>query len=425
MARADDRPNGLRALLTRTQQFVLASAIIGAVTGFAVAGFERLTVNVVFDDAVSKLPVGLLAFAPLAGLAIATLWLRRPGRGLSPATADEYLDAFHTARPLTMRDLAHRTVAAVATLGSGCAMGLEGPSIYIGAALGSAGQRRFARWLRGADSRLLLVAGAAAGIAAIFKAPATGAVFALEVPYQDDLARHMLLPAMVSAASGYLALVAVNGTDPLFPIHGTPPLSAIDLAGAAALGVAAGIGARAFAWLLRAAKHVSERGSTLVRVGAAGVCIAGLFAVGRGLTGENLVLTPGYDVVTWALDPKRSIAILASILLLRCLATGAAVAGGGVGGLFVPLVVAGALLGRIFGDVIGHDTSLFLVIGIAAFLGAGYRVPLAAIMFVAETTGRPGFIVPGLIAAVVAELAMGGASVTTHQVASAPGMPSG
>jgi CIC family chloride channel protein len=147
-----------------------------------------------------------------------------------------------------------------------------------------------------------------------------------------------------------------------------------------------------------------------------------MFAIGRGLTGQSLVLTPGYGVVQWALDPKRSLALLAAVFVLRCLATSATVAGGGVGGLFVPLVVSGALLGRMFGDVIGHDTSLFLVIGIAAFLGAGYRVPLAAVMFVAETTGRPGFVVPGLIAAVVAELVMGRASVTTHQQASESGV---
>jgi CIC family chloride channel protein len=135
------------------------------------------------------------------------------------------------------------------------------------------------------------------------------------------------------------------------------------------------------------------------------------------MTGQSLVLTPGYEVITWALDPKRSVALLIAILFLRCFATSASVAGGGVGGLFVPLVVAGALLGRAFAGVLDQlDNSLFLVVGIAAFLGAGYRVPLAAVMFVAETTGRPGFIVPGLIAAVVAELAMGTTSVTAYQM---------
>jgi len=408
-------------LFGRVHQFLLAAAIVGAVTGFAVAGFERLTVSLVFDRIVADLPLGVLAFLPGVGLAIAALWLWGPGRRLSPATADEYLDAFHQGRPLHLRELFHRLIAAVATLGSGCALGLEGLSIYIGSDLGSAGQRAFRRLFVDADRRLLLVAGAAAGIAAIFKAPATGAVFALEVPYQDDLARRMLLPALVASASGYLALVAVNGTTPLFPISGAPPLSYVDLAAAAVLGLASGLGARAFAWMLRVAKEVNTRVTPVLRVISAGVSIAVLFAVGRSVTGKNLVLTPGYGVVTWALDPKRSLAVLGAVLVLRCCATSAAVAGGGVGGLFVPLVVAGAILGQMFGVVVGHDNTLFLVVGIAAFLGAGYRVPLAAVMFVAETTGRPSFIVPGLIAAVVAELAVGRASVTTHQQASTPG----
>ena len=90
-----------------------------------------------------------------------------------------------------------------------------------------------------------MVAGAAAGVAAIFKAPATGAIFALEVPYQEDLARRMLLPALVASASGYLAFVSVNCITPLFAAHGSPSaLSFIDLAGAIGLGVAAGISAR-------------------------------------------------------------------------------------------------------------------------------------------------------------------------------------
>jgi CIC family chloride channel protein len=57
---------------------------------------------------------------------------------------------------------------------------------------------------------------------------------------------------------------------------------------------------------------------------------------------------------------------------------------------------------------------------VASFLGAGYRVPLAAVIFVAETTGRPGFVVPGLLAAVAAELVMGRSSVTSFQRAAAP-----
>ena len=80
---------------------------------------------------------------------------------------------------------------------------------------------------------------------------------------------------------------------------------------------------------------------------------------------------------------------------------------------------------KVAGGLVGDaNLTLFVVIGVAAFLGAGYRVPLAAVVFVAETTGRPGFIVPGLFAAVAAALVMGRASVTTYQRAStAPSAP--
>jgi CBS domain-containing protein len=74
------------------------------------------------------------------------------------------------------------------------------------------------------------------------------------------------------------------------------------------------------------------------------------------------------------------------------------------------------LTGRLLGGLFHTDQqSLCVVIGVAAFLGAGYRVPLAAVMFVAEATGRPGFVVPGLIAATVAQLMMGDATVCPYQ----------
>ena len=100
------------------------------------------------------------------------------------------------------------------------------------------------------------------------------------------------------------------------------------------------------------------------------------------------------------------------------------VGGGGTGGQSIPLVDAGALRGRTVGSLVnGFDNNLFVVVGVAAFLGAGDRVPLAAVVFVADTTGRPGFIVPGLLAAVVAELVMRRSSLTAYQVAAAPRRP--
>jgi CIC family chloride channel protein len=307
-------------------------------------------------------------------------------------------------------------IAGTATLASGAPMGLEGPSLYLGSSLGAMLQRRFPRFFAAENRRLLLVAGAGAGVAAIFKAPATGAVFALEVPYQNDFARRMLTPTLVAAATSYLAFVAIHGTAPLIAVTGSPPFSFTDIAAALALGVFAGIGARTFAAMLRAAKRISATMSAAIRIPIAGAALAGIFVLARTASGRNLTTGPGYDTIRWALDPARGLWIVGVILVLRCAATSVTVAGGGVGGLFIPLVVAGALTGRLVGGSIHSlDTSLFVVIGVAAFLGAGYRVPLAGITFVAEATGRPGFIVPGLLAAVVAELIMSGSSVTTYQ----------
>ncbi len=404
-----------RELARRSREVVLLAAVVGALTGFAVAAFDSAITRSL--EHLSRFPLWAIALGPTVGLSIAALALRWLGPKASPATADEYLHAFHDpAHLLKLRPFAARMIAAVATLGSGAPMGMEGPSLYLGATVGDTLQSRFPRLFSVRTHRVLLVAGAAGGVAAIFKAPATGAVFALEVPYQEDLARHMLGPALVAAASGYLAFVAIHGTEPLLAVTGSAPFSFKDITAALVLGLLAGIGARAFASMLRLAKHLNRRVSAWIRVPTAGLTLALLFVCSRGLSGENLTTGPGYDTIRWALDPSHHLWLVAAILVLRCVATSTTVAGGGVGGLFIPLVVAGALAGRVVGGAIDVlDTSLFTVIGAAAFLGAGYRVPLAAVMFVAEATGQPGFVVPGLLAAVVAELMMGRQSVTPYQ----------
>jgi CIC family chloride channel protein len=409
--------DALRALGRRWGEVVLCSAIAGAITGLGVSLFERIVVDWMYARLVDLSP-WVLAWMPLCGLVLAALALRFVGRTDSPATTDEYLQAFHDpmGHPMHARAFPGKMLAAIATLGFGGAMGLEGPSIYLGATVGDQVRRRVRRLTRIVDARMLLVAGAAGGVAAIFKAPATGAVFAIESPYQDDFARRTLLPSLVGAASSYVVFAAINGTEPLFPVHGTPPFSFTDLAGAGLLGVCAGVGARGFSALLLAAKDFADAVPTWWRVLAGGCALAALFGLTAELTGEPIGIGVGYHTLDWALDGHHAVWLLLFVLVERCLATGATVAGGGVGGLFIPLVVAGALLGRATVEALGdpHST-LFVVVGVAAFLGAGYRVPLAAVMFVAETTGRPGFVVPGVIAAVAAELVMGSVSVTRYQ----------
>jgi CIC family chloride channel protein len=114
-------------------------------------------------------------------------------------------------------------------------------------------------------------------------------------------------------------------------------------------------------------------------------------------------------------EPDHSLQLIVALFVIRLLATAVTVGGGGVGGLFVPLVVAGAITGGAVSSIVHDPADIFPLVGVAAFLGAGYRTPLAGVMFVAETTGRPGYIVPGLIASVAAQLVMGDASASPYQ----------
>lgn len=412
----DIRTAELRDLVKRSREVVLLAAVTGAITGLAVRFFEYVVVEVAFEQLLHG-PLWFAAIAPGLGLVASAILLRTIGRGASPATSDEYLRAFHDPEyPLRARAFVARIAASVTTLGSGGAMGLEGPSLYGGSAIGAAIQRRLPAAFRGADHRTLLVAGAAAGVAAIFKAPATGAIFALEVPFRDQMARRMLLPALVASASGYTVFVALSSVNPifLFPPDRASSFQYRDLAGAVLIGIGCALGARAFSRLIRMAKAFTLRPVVTRLVGASAMLTA-LFVLTRGLTGESLTLGSGYEVFLWLLE-EHAVWLLIAVFFIRCAATAATLAGGGVGGVFIPLVVGGALVGRAVGDLVNPlDPTLYVLLGVAAFLGAGYRVPLAAVMFVAETTGQPGFIVPALFAAVAAELVMGEQSITTFQ----------
>src|SRR5918994_873214 len=229
--------------------------------------------------------------------------------------------------------------------------------------------------------------------------------------------RRNVLPAMVASAASYVTFAAIDGTDPTLPVAGNPPFDWRDLGGAVAVGLLCGLGARLFS----AAVHwFRDRRVTDIPMGlrivAAGAALALLAYLSNAVADEPLSLGLGYDVIEWASDPGHAQWLVLTLLVLRVGAVLATLGGGGAGGLVVPLVVMGALTGRFASGAFGMaDSDLLLVVGMASFLGAGYRTPLAAVMFVAETTGRPGFVVPALLATAASQLMVGDSSVSEHQ----------
>ena len=204
----------LGSFARRSREVIGLAALVGGVAGVAVAGIE-FAIDSSLDE-VSTWPLWAAALLPAVGLAVAHLVVR--ATHIDRETTDAYIRTYHEGTEvLPSRPLPWKLLAAFSTLATGGALGLEGPSLHTGATLGSIATGRLHRLLTGRHAKVLMVAGAAAGVAAIFKAPATGAVFAIEVPYREDFGRRLLLPALVGAATGYLALVLINGTARVVP----------------------------------------------------------------------------------------------------------------------------------------------------------------------------------------------------------------
>ena len=391
---------------------LVLAMVIGVLTGLGVAGFDSAVQPVI--DMLSEQPLLVVALVPALGL-IAVNLLGVAWRDHDTLTTDAYVKAYHErGGRLGLPALWRKTIGAAITLGSGNAFGFEGPSMLIGGTIGSTVDERFGSKLRRDDAKVLMVAGAAAGVAAVFKAPLTGVIFALEVPYRSDLARRALLPCLVAAGSAYVTYVVLIGTEPLFSTAGGAPFDLRDIGGGLVLGLICGVLARLGAQAIGRAKGLQL--SRWWRVAAASAGMIALAPIAMWWFDAPLQLGPSYAAIEWAADPDRTVVVLCGLFALRAAATWFGVAGGGMGGLFIPLVTQGAIVGSIFERLAdAPNDRLFPTVGIAAFLGAGYRTPLAGVAFVAEATGEPGFLVPALLAAAAAQLVMGGKSFSTYQ----------
>ncbi|MGI9603299.1 MAG: chloride channel protein [Acidimicrobiales bacterium] len=392
--------------------WLLSATVIGVVTGLVVVALEHAV-----DDVLEEIfhqPVWVPAVTVVVGALLTAVLVRTIG-GRSSASTEVFVEEYHHDQPEADPKYAPgRLAAAFTTLGSGAPLGMEGPAVYTGSAVAGFLYRRWPTAVEAAYHPML-IAGAAAGIAAVFKAPAAGAIFAMEVPFRGRLSGERVLPAIFGSAAGYLTMAAIDGTE------AEAPLPVVELTYGRALwsivlGLVVGLGAIGVIRLVHLAEGASERASVWVRALLAGAALAGIYAIGRGLTGESLALTSGNSVIDWAIEPDHAIGVLIAVFLLRAIGPAISIAGGGVGGLFIPLMAAGAVIGRLFADAVRvDDLALFVTVGAAAMLGAGYAVPLTAVVFVAEYTGQATIIVPGLLAVAATRLVVGSRSVSPAQ----------
>jgi len=318
-----------------------------------------------------------------------------------------------------------RGTLSIVTVGMGASLGREAAPQLAGAAFASELCDRSPQ-VSQRQRRLLVAAGAGAGMAAVYNVPLGGALFALEV-LLGTLALPLVLPALLtSLIATAVAWIAVP-TLATYSI-GTYHVSAAQIVWAALVGPLAGLAAVAWVRLVAVANHARPRR----RAGRALAPIVVFAGLGALAIQYPQLLGNGKELAQIALFGKLSVGLLAVLLVLKPLVTAACLGSGSPGGLFTPTLALGVLFGALLGHAWselwpGSPVGSYALIGGGAVLAAAMQGPLAATVLMLELTHSSGTLtVPLLLAAglatVVARL-LGSPSIYSARLAKSDPTP--
>ncbi len=313
---------------------------------------------------------------------------------------DTVVDAFHRREGvIRARVPPIKLVASAITIGSGGSAGREGPIALITAGLGSLYAKLAHRTEE--DRRLLLLAGMAAGLSAIFRTPMGTGVFAIEVLYgRMEFEAGALLYTMISSAVAYTVNGLFVGFQPLFKVPAVPTPVFRDYATYAALGIAAGIVGTALPVVFYRVRDFFRALPIPVWSKPA---VGGL-ALGVLALWMPQVLGGGYGWIQLAIDGRLALHLLVLLLFAKMAAFALTVSSGGSGGVFAPSLFVGAMLGGVFAIILHQPSAVFVVIGMAAVFGAAARVPIATMLMVTEMAGGYHLLVPAGLAVMIGYL---------------------
>ncbi len=433
---ADAAPLDLR-FVGRT---LLQAAVIGLVCGLAGAAFFGLLEHA--QSLLLERPAGyellrasgetfaadptprtfrpwmLLILPALGGLACGFITRRTPeARG---GGGDVMIRAFHQGTPLSPRLLFAKTAASIATLATGGAGGREGPTMLIGGTLGSLVGRVLAVGAR--ERRILLVAGVAGGISAVFRTPLGAALLAVEVLYRDGFESDALVPSVLASVVSYSVVISIFGESTLLAHGARYPFVPAHLPLYILLALVVSALAFGFLSFLKLIRKWGPRlpGPEWVRPAYGGLAL-GLLAtpivlgVGSlvGTTGKGFgIFGGGYGAAqvaitgsAWMPEGWLAVQLLAGLALAKMVASSLTIGSGGSAGDFAPSLAMGALIGGAFGRAAQLllqdpriDPGAFALVGMGAFYGGIAHVPLSALVLVCEMAGSYDLLVPLMLA---------------------------
>jgi H+/Cl- antiporter ClcA len=273
-----------------------------------------------------------------------------------------------------------KPVSSAIAIGTGGPFGAEGPIIMTGAALGSLFAQQFR--LSTNERKTLLVAGAAAGMSAVFSAPLAAVLLAVEL-LLFEWKPSSLVPVALAAVTAAALRVPLIGSGPIFPVTPHAPLGGAGLLFALAVGLMAGGASGGLTWMV----YASEDAFAKLPIHWMWWPAIGGLVVGVGGVFEPRTLGIGYDVIRDLLDGRLVGAVVVGIVLAKALIWSISLGSGTSGGVLAPLLFMGGALGALVAGLAPTgDAGVWAAVGMAAMLGGTMRSPLTAVVFLLEIT---------------------------------------
>jgi CIC family chloride channel protein len=399
--------------------FFLCSVIVGLVAGLLALGLKSSVYylrDFFLSDGMSDRRF-LLILLPSVGVLLVLIVKRWILHDKIKHNVSSILHAISSRNSLMRtHKIISSVLGAVFTAGLGGSVGLESPIISSGAAFGS----NLGRWLHMnyKEITVLLACGSAAGISAIFNTPIAGIIFAVEV-LMIDLSRFSLVPLLLSSVTGTLVTNLLYGEGVLFKydINGVFNTSNIPYYIVFSLVIAfvSLYFTKTFLWVEKVFSKIKK---PLVKLGVGGLLFGCLLYLFPQLYGEgyiNITHLLNGDFSSFVGDPffqaqmfssvTTFVILMIALILLKVIATSITISAGGIGGIFAPSAVTGAMTGYLFAylvNLVAGEMILspenFALVGMAACLSGVLHAPLTGLFLIAEITQGYQLVVPLMIA---------------------------
>jgi CIC family chloride channel protein len=397
----------------------IASAIIGLLAGLGAVILKNLThyiQHLLEGEFIKEIHHAFYFIFPIIGLLIVLLVMKfvikkKVGHGI-PST----LYAISKQKGIMSRHQMWSSIlTAPLTVGFGGSVGLEGPTVATGAALGS----NFARIFHlNQTTRTLLIGAAAAGaMSSIFKAPIAAIVFAVEI-FSLELTLASMIPLLLASITAVLTSYFFFGDDVLLHFNIQDKFQLYDVMFYILLGVTSAAVSIYFSKVyFRIGKFFKKFESPYKRLLIGGILLGVIVyfvppLFGEGFKTINNVLKGNIsEVVTnnifhfAAEDTWIIIGLLVGLILFKIVATSFTFGAGGIGGVFAPTLFTGSITGYVFAMIVNYSnlfshqlsSTNFAMVGMAGLMAGILQAPLTAIFLIAEITGGYELFIPLMI----------------------------